>query len=90
MARLAAADLDIRLVYDGDVLMAPRTHKTVDDPGLAQIDDLERRMVQAHDEKAQLGVSAEEVARFRPDVVAQAKAVCDRMRAEHLARIAKR
>ena len=55
-------------------------------PGLQQIDDLERCIVQAHDEKALLGVDAAELARFRPGVVAQAKAVCDRMRDEYRAR----
>ena len=53
------------------------------DPALAQIADLERNIIAAHDEKARLGVSAEEVARLRPQVVAQAKAVCDRMRSEY-------
>jgi hypothetical protein len=57
------------------------------DPGLEQIDDLERDIVLG---KEQLwtanGVSAEEIARERPAVVALAKAVTDRMRAEYRAR----
>jgi hypothetical protein len=56
------------------------------DPGLQMIDDLERAIVLAHDQKVELGVSAEEVARLRPDVIAVAKAVCDRLRAEYEAR----
>ena len=56
------------------------------DPGLAQIADLERRMVQANDEKVFVGVDAAEVARLRPGVVAQAEAVTDRLRDEYRAR----
>jgi hypothetical protein len=57
------------------------------DPGEQQIDDLERDLVLG---KEQLwtahGVSAEEIARERPAVVALAKAVTDRMRDEYRGR----
>jgi hypothetical protein len=56
------------------------------DPGLAAIDQLERCIVRAHDDKSLYGASAEEVKRFRPAIVAQAKAITDQMRAEHRAR----
>lgn len=57
------------------------------DAGLRAIDDLERAIVAAHDQKGELhGISAAEVARFRPGVVALAKKVCDQLRAEHRAR----
>lgn len=56
------------------------------DAGLQAIDDLERSIVAAHDQKISLGVSAEEVARFRPVVVQQAKTACDQMRADYRAR----
>jgi hypothetical protein len=56
------------------------------DAGLQQIADLERAIIAAHDQKAELGVSAEEVARLRPDVVRLAKTVADQLRAEYRAR----
>jgi hypothetical protein len=57
------------------------------DPGLAQIADLEQRIVRAHDEKETLqGVDPAELARTRPAVVALAAAVAARLRAEHLGR----
>ena len=67
-------------------MLKPQT-ATPRDPGLAEIDDLERCIVAAHDQKIDLGASAEEVARFRPAVVAQAAAACDQMRREYLARV---
>ena len=49
------------------------------DPELEAIADLERRIVQAHDEKTTLlGVSAEEIARERPAVVAETSAAANR------------
>ena len=57
------------------------------DPWLQAIDDLERQMIAAHDEKILLGVSAEEVARFRPAVVAQARAIAAQRRLEYHARM---
>jgi hypothetical protein len=57
------------------------------DPGEQQIDDLERDLVLAKDQTwAFNGVSAEEIARIRPAVVALAKAACDRLREEYRAR----
>jgi hypothetical protein len=56
------------------------------DPDLAAIDELERRIIKAHDDKAAFGVSAAELARQRPDVVRLARAVADQLRAEHAAR----
>ena len=66
--------------------MSKKRVAIVADEGLQQIDALEAAIVQAHDEKRQLGVSAEEVARYRPAVVALARTVCDQLRAEYLAR----
>ena len=60
--------------------------KQPSDPGLEQIDEFERRMVQVYDEKVLQGVDAAEVARLRPGVVAQARAVCDQMRQDYLRR----
>ena len=65
--------------------MSKRESAVVDE-GLARIDDLERAIVAAHDERVRLGVSAEEVARQRPAVVALAAAVAGRLRDEYLAR----
>jgi hypothetical protein len=57
------------------------------DAGLEQINDLERNIVLAKEQSWTMsGVSAEEIARERPAVVALAKAVTDRMRAEWVAR----
>lgn len=57
------------------------------DAGLEQIDDLERKIVLAKEQTwAMSGVSAEEIARFLPDVAAQAKAICNQLRAEYRAR----
>ncbi len=57
------------------------------DPGLQQIADLERNIVKGSDERwAVFGVSLEEIERVRPAVVRLAKAVADRLRAEHAAR----
>ena len=56
------------------------------DPSLQSIADLEAAIIAAHDQKATLGVSAEEVARLRPDVVRLAKTVTDQLRREYLAR----
>jgi hypothetical protein len=57
------------------------------DPGLQQIDDLERDIVLGKEQVWQVnGVSAEEIARQRPGVVALAKAVTDQLRAEYRAR----
>jgi hypothetical protein len=57
------------------------------DPGEQQIDDLERDIVLAKDQLwAFHGVSVEEIVRVRPAIVAQAKAVCDRLRDEYRAR----
>ena len=60
------------------------------DPALAQIAALERHIIAVHDAKAQLGVSADELARQRPAVVNQARAVAEQLRSEYLARITKR
>lgn len=61
--------------------------KSPHDPGLAQIDDLERTLVRAFDEKMVFhGIDVTEAARFRPGVVAQAAAVAARLRADYLAR----
>jgi hypothetical protein len=70
--------------------MLKKRAPVVTDAGLQQIDDLERDIIQAQDEKVLLGVSAGEVERERPSVVQLAKAVTDRMRAEHLQRQATR
>lgn len=60
---------------------------TLFDPGLEQIDDFERRMIAAHDERwASYNIPAEEVARVRPGVVQLAKTICDRLRQEYTAR----
>ena len=64
----------------------PKQTPSPRDPGLAEIEDLERCIIAAHDQRIDLGASAEEVARFRPEVVAQAAAVCDQLRAEYLER----
>ena len=57
------------------------------DEGLEQIDDLERRIVLAKEQSwTWNGASAEEIALFLPAVKAQARAVCDRLREEYLAR----
>jgi hypothetical protein len=56
------------------------------DAGLQQIDDLEALIIRAHVQKAQYGVSVEEVARGRPAVVAQAHAICNQLRDAHRAR----
>ena len=63
-----------------------KRRSTSDDPGLVAIADLERRIVQAHDEKIDQGISADEVARHRPGVVELAAAVAQQLRAEYLAR----
>jgi hypothetical protein len=63
--------------------------RAVVDPGLQQIADLERDIVLAHEQKAWSGVSAEEIARYRPSVQALALAVCDRLRREYLERQAR-
>lgn len=62
----------------------PRAEHFATDAGLQQIDDLERSIVAAHDEKVLLGVSAEEVARFRRDVVELARNVANGLRADYL------
>lgn len=59
------------------------------EPALALIDAFERAIVQAHDEKATMGVPADEVARQRPDVEALAGAVAARLREEHRAHCAR-
>jgi hypothetical protein len=56
------------------------------DEGLQLIENYQRAIVQAHDQKADWGVSAAEIERERPAVVALAKAVTDRMREEYLSR----
>lgn len=57
------------------------------DPGLEQIDDLERDIVLGKEQLWRVnGVSEAEIARFLPDVVAQAKAIGDQLRAEYRAR----
>lgn len=57
------------------------------DAGLEQIDDLERRLILANEQGwAWSGVSAEEIARVRPGRIAEAKAICDALRADHRAR----
>jgi hypothetical protein len=57
------------------------------DPGLAQIDALERDMVLAKVQTWEWnGVSAEEIARYKPDLIALARNVTDRLRAEYLVR----
>jgi hypothetical protein len=57
------------------------------DAGLQQIDAYEAAIIRACDEKATFfGVDANEVAHFRPGVVAQAKAVCAKLRSEYRAR----
>ena len=72
-------------VSDNRVMSKPRQSPPMD-PGLAQIASLERNIIAAHDERAQMGVSAEELARQRPGVVALARPIADRMRREYLAR----
>jgi hypothetical protein len=47
---------------------------------------VEAAILRTHDEKVLLGVSPDEVARFRPQVEAQADAVAAGLRAAHLAR----
>lgn len=68
--------------------MAAIRNKTVLlDAGLEEINALERNLVLAKDQLwAFNGVSAEEIGRIRPGVVALAKAVGDQLRAEYLAR----
>lgn len=62
---------------------APRTL----DPGLEQIAALERDIVLAKLQTWEWnGVSADEIARLRPDLVALARNVTDQLRAEYLAR----
>jgi len=56
------------------------------DPGLQLISDYEAAIVTAHDQKADHGVPAEEVARQRPAVVQLAASIGERMRAEYAAR----
>jgi hypothetical protein len=57
------------------------------DKDLALIDAFEAAIVAAHDERhAMAGAAAAEVTAQRPAVVALAKAVTDRMRAEYLQR----
>ena len=64
--------------------MALRIAPPADDPAIA---DLEARMVRALDERAVWhGLSEDEAAQERRVGVAQARAVCDRLRAEHRAR----
>ena len=59
----------------------------INDPGLQQIDDLERDIVLAKEQTWTFnGVSPAEIARFLPAVKAQARAVCSRLREEYLAR----
>ncbi len=66
--------------------MLKRTPPPVD-AGLHQIADLERDIVQGSDDRwACHGVSLEEIERARPAVVRTAKAICDRLRTEYLAR----
>ena len=61
------------------------------DAGEQQIDDLERDIILAKDQTwAFNGVSAEEIARLRPGVVALAKAATDQLREEYRARQAQR
>ena len=58
------------------------------DDELQPIDDLEAAIIRAHDERHTLQLAPlAEVQRFRPEVVRLAKAVCDRLRAEHRARM---
>jgi hypothetical protein len=56
------------------------------DPELQRIDDLERRIISAHDERIALGAPGEEIEQQRPAVAALAIAVCDQLRAEYRAR----
>lgn len=56
------------------------------DPGLAQIDAYARAIVEAHDERVQLGAPAEEIAAQRPAVVQLAATIGERLRADYLAR----
>ena len=58
---------------------------------LAQIDDLERQIVLAKEQTwLWNGASAEEIALFLPAVKAQARAICDQIRSEYLARSGQR
>ena len=60
------------------------------DAGLELIADLERRIVQAHDEKSTLGgAPADEIARERPAVVQLAATIGERLRAEYRERDAR-
>lgn len=57
------------------------------DPGLQQIDDLERDIIEAREQTWRHNqVSEEEIERYRPSLQQLAKAVTDRMRDEYRAR----
>ena len=67
--------------------MSNRRAPVATDEGLQQIADLEKTIVLAQQQTWSVhGVSAEEIARELPAVVAQAKAVCDQLRREYLER----
>jgi hypothetical protein len=62
----------------------PMKRTSPSDAGMQQINDLERAIIAAHDERPSLyGVDAAEIARERPAVVALAKLVADRLRSEY-------
>ena len=57
------------------------------DPELQRIDQLEMDIVRAFDARSAFyALSAADIERERPGIVAQAQAVCNRLRAEYLAR----
>lgn len=67
--------------------MMMRKHTPPADPGLQAIADLEATIILSHEQSWDVpGVSDAERLRFRLEVAALAKHVCDRLRSEYRAR----